>query len=197
MNTWMTLVFFVMILAGLFLFYGSVLNSLRREAPYVPTGRRELQWILREVVRVMPGEVFYDLGSGDGRVVRAAAKLGARAVGFEQSWVLTWWSRVLSWWDVARHFMCRYAGDKPPRYKPQDDARFVCGNYLSQNLSQANVIFCYLMPKAMEHLKPKFESELKPGTRIISRAFKIPGWTAAQRLQFSPRRPPVYVYVKQ
>jgi len=53
------------------------------------------------------------------------------------------------------------------------------------------------MPKAMEHLKEKFETELKPGTRIFSRAFKIPGWTPQARLQFSRRAPPVYVYVKE
>src|SRR3989338_7482884 len=108
------LIFYTIVIAGLAAFYFSVLGSLRAEAPFVPTGQRDLKKIL-EVARIVPGELVYDLGSGDGRVVRAAARRGARAVGIEQSWLLVWWSKLLSS-RVARRLVCRQAGDKPPRY---------------------------------------------------------------------------------
>ena len=174
------LAMYLLIIGVLFLFYFTLLNSMRHEAPYVPTGRRDLRKIL-EAAQIKPGEVFYDLGRGDGRAVRAAARLGARAIGFEQSSILVLWSRVIVWLQP-----------RTPHHPV-----FVRGDYLKENLSPANVIFCYLMPKAMEHLKEKFAHDLKPGTRIVSRAFKIPGWTPQARLQVSRRTPPVYAYIKE
>lgn len=172
MGVWLAIVLEVAVIVGMGFFCFSLLASLGRSAPFVPTGRREIAWILREVAEVQPQEIFYDLGSGDGRVVRAAARLGARATGLEQSSALVWWSRLLA----------RGCGI------------FVMGNYLKEDLRGADVIFCYLMPGAMEKLKEKFERELKPGARVISRAFKIPGWTPTQRFQFRPKSPPVYIY---
>lgn len=213
----------------------ALLGSLRAEAPFVPTGRRDMRLIL-EAAKIMPGETVYDLGSGDGRVVREAARLGARAVGFEQSRILILWSRFLNTMDrvTARHPASEHARSRlayvqdvlVPRSGPRPastpilkestqaglrvssagypgdpaidlgSATFIRGDYLKEDLGEADVIFCYLLPKAMEHLKEKFETELKPGTRIFSRAFKIPGWEPRQRLQFSKHSPPVYVYVR-
>ncbi|KKU14007.1 MAG: SAM-dependent methyltransferase [Parcubacteria group bacterium GW2011_GWC2_45_7] len=194
------LLFFVTLILALF--YGSMLGTLWSEAPFVPTGRRDLKRMIN-LVAIKPGEMVYDLGSGDGRIVRAAARLGAKAVGYEKSLPMVWWSKMLAY-NVARHFMCRHAGDEAHQSRdwcgagklPRYNARFVRANYLKQDLSDADVVFCYLMPKAMEHLKPKFEKELQPGTRIISRAFSIPGWKA-EIFRFSKRSPPVYFYIKR
>ena len=237
--------FYLAIIGVLFICAIALLGSMRAEAPFVPTGRRDMHRIL-EAARIVPGETMYDLGSGDGRFVRAASRLGARAVGFEQSRILVWWSRAVAWGAQCACRQCgrQYKGPLPSlrnlgtkeincaedcrrsqnclATSPSGTSRlveerscgspragypvahaiahgsvaFIRGNYLKENLGEADVIFCYLLPKAMTHLKEKFETELKPGTRIFSRAFKIPGWTPRQRLQFSKHSPPVYVYVR-
>lgn len=213
------LIFYFVIIAALAACAIALLGSLRAEAPFVPTGKRDMRLMLA-AAKIMPGEIVYDLGSGDGRFVRAAARQGARAVGFEQSRILVWWSRMWGGATTIRQRWIRsYKGPLPSLCNlgakeinctedcrrsqccspaPPDGGRasFIRGDYLKENLSGADVIFCYLMPKAMEHLKEKFEGELKPGTRIFSRAFKIPDWTPRERLQFSKHSPPVYVYIR-
>jgi len=56
-------------------------------------------------------------------------------------------------------------------------------NFFFTSLAKADVIVCYLYPKAMNELKKKFEQELKPGTWVISNAFTIPGWTPVKVVQ--------------
>jgi len=175
------LLLYVPIILGVGFFFWAMVGSFRTEAPYVPTGRKDTGAILK-IAQMRPGEVFFDLGSGDGRFVRAAARLGARAIGIEQSWTLVAWSKMV-WWLT-------------PGARSQGSALFIRGNFLKRDLRDADIIFCYLMPKAMEKLKPKFERELRPGTRILSRAFKVPGWVPGERLMFGKRGPPVYRYTK-
>ncbi len=146
------------------------------QAPFVPTRRRDLQKIL-EIARIKHGEIFYDLGSGDGRLVRAAARSGAKAFGFERAWPLVLWSRFLI-------FIFGLRGQ----------ASIVRANFLKINLSQADVIFCYLMPKGMDRLKPKLETELKPGARVFSRTFAVPGWLPMAVHCFGKYASPVYEY---
>lgn len=158
------------------------------DAPFVPSGSRAIKNIF-DAVGIRFGEVFYDLGSGDGRVVREAARRGARAIGIERSIALVLWSRFSACFDALyQRSGARRAGGK---------AIFIRGNYFKKDLSDADMIFCYLLPEAMEKLKTKFESELKPGTRVVSRAFKLHGWIPTQRFQFGPRTVPVYLYIKK
>jgi hypothetical protein len=49
-------------------------------------------------------------------------------------------------------------------------------NFYKENLSEFDVIYCFLTPMAMKRLKDKFERELKPGARVVSYAFQVPGW---------------------
>ena len=157
------------------------------DAPFVPSGNRAIKNIF-DAVGIRPGEVFCDLGSGDGRVVREAARRGARAVGIERSIALVFWSRWVAWFDALRErSRGQHAGSK---------AIFIRGNYFKKDLSDADTVFCYLLPEAMEKLKEKFARELKPGTRVVSRAFKLHDWTPVSRFQFAPRTMPVYLYIK-
>ena len=169
------IVLYAVLLLGMGGFFFAMLGSLGSGAPFVPTGGAAMRAIFKQWP-MRSGEVFYELGSGDGRVARLAAAQGARAVGFERSRILVLWSRLVSWVN-------------------QDLTRYVRGNFLSADLSAADTVFCYLFPHLMSKLVPKFEKELRPGTRIISRAFKLPGWTPVERLQFSHRSPPVYLYL--
>lgn len=191
----MFVLFFYLFLVTLLLFAcSSILRSVWFDAPFVPTGRRDLRSIL-ELANIKPGEIVYDLGSGDGRLVRAAARQGARAIGVEKLWILALWSR-LAWWICTR---CR-ALSAPVLGNGGGNgdgtAIFKSINFYKQDIRDADVVFCYLLPKAMENLKEKFEKELRPGARVISRAFSIHGWQPTRTLRFRKHSPLVYFYVR-
>jgi precorrin-6B methylase 2 len=102
-----------------------------------------------------------DLGSGDGRIVIAAARrFGARALGIELDGELV----------KASQQNARRAG-------VADRARFVQGDVLTADFSAASVVTVYLLPDLIGKLQSRFVTELKPGTRIVSHAFRMSGWT--------------------
>ena len=180
------LIFYLLIIAVLLALGITVVRTAWFDAPFVPSGNCTLKNIF-DAVGIRSGEVFYDLGSGDGRVVREAARRGARAIGIERSLMLVMWARLCA---EVRPLRSRSERSDLLISKPQ----FIRGNFFTRDLSRADIIFCYLMPSAMAKLKEKFERELKPGARVVSRAFKIPGWTPIERLQFGKRGMPIYVY---
>lgn len=110
-----------------------------------------------------------DLGSGDGRIVIAAARrFGARALGVEIDPGLVALSRENA----------RLAG-------VEARARFEEGDVLASDLSRATVVTIYLLPWLVDRLQPKLLHELKPGTRIVAHAFAMKGWKPdrSERLQ--------------
>ena len=109
---------------------------------------------------VSPSDVVYDLGSGDGRLLFAALENGAgRCVGIDID------SQKV---NEARE-LAREKG-------LEDKVTFIEGDFLDVDLSEATVILCYLFPEALRALRPKFERELRPGTRIVSEVFSVPKW---------------------
>ncbi|MEM2104700.1 MAG: class I SAM-dependent methyltransferase [Candidatus Bathyarchaeia archaeon] len=112
------------------------------------------------LAQLKPGEVFFDLGSGDGRtVIMAAKEFGARAVGVE-----------------LREDLAKKALSTVYDEGLQDRVTIVNGDMFNVDLSSANVVFLYLTTSANEKIKPKLEAELKPGTRIVSHDYEIVGW---------------------
>lgn len=168
-----TLLFFVVVITVLII-YGAVFWSLYRDAPFVPSPHRVADEMMR-LARVSPGEKVVDLGSGYGTLLFAAVRRGAQAEGYELSRVLRLMTRVY------RFF--RY-----PRAKLTVHRRDLFG----ANLRDANVVSCYLFSNVMEKLKPKFESELVPGSRVVSAAFMIPGWQPMETIRVKNR--PIYLY---
>ena len=113
-----------------------------------------------ELAPVSSNDVVYDMGSGDGRLLFAALEKGAgRAVGVELN---------------PDHVQT--ARDKANEKRLQDKVTFVHADVMDVNLSEATVVFCYLITAASLALKPKFEAELKPGTRVVMESFPVPGW---------------------
>jgi hypothetical protein len=125
-------------------------------SPFVPSNRITVDKMLR-LAKIKKGERIFDLGCGDGRIVFAAEKRGAIAVGYEISRFVWFLSQIRRWLT-----------------KSQSEIR--CENFFQANLRQADVVFCYLLPHVMKDLKPKFEKELKRGARVISAGFSIPDW---------------------
>ncbi|HEY6210879.1 MAG TPA: methyltransferase domain-containing protein [Vicinamibacterales bacterium] len=113
------------------------------------------------LAHVTAGDVVYDLGSGDGRIViLAAQKYGARAVGVEIDPRLIALSR-----EVARD------GEVTNR------ATFIQGDFFDTDISAATVVTLWLAPGVNARLEPKLRRELRPGSRIVSHQFLIGGWT--------------------
>jgi protein-L-isoaspartate O-methyltransferase len=107
-----------------------------------------------------PGDLVVDLGSGDGRIVIAAAqKFGAQGLGIEIDGALVEKSR-----ENAR------------RASVADRVSFVQGDVLNADISKATVVTVYLLPGLINRLQPRFLERLQPGTRIVSHAFGMTGW---------------------
>lgn len=114
------------------------------------------------------GEVFFDLGAGDGRTVIMAAKdFGARAVGVE-----------------LREDLVKKALGTIYEQNLQDRITIVNGDMFNVDLTSADVIFLYLTTSANEKIKPKLETELKRGVRIVSHDYEVVGWKPAKVVNF-------------
>jgi ubiquinone/menaquinone biosynthesis C-methylase UbiE len=113
-----------------------------------------------ELCPVTASDVVYDLGSGDGRLLFAALEKGAgRCVGIDI--------------DPER---IKAANEAAENRNINNRIKFIQTDVLDADLSEASVIFCYLYCSASSALRPKFEKELKVGTRIVMESFPIPGW---------------------
>jgi ribosomal protein L11 methylase PrmA len=130
------------------------------DAIFVPTPQDVVDQML-ELAKSNKKDVVYDLGSGDGRVVIAAAKkYGCKAVGYEI--------------DPELVALSRQAVQKAG---VQDLVRIEHEDFFKQDLSGADVITVYLPPQLLQRLLPQLQ-KLKPGVRIVSHYFEIPGMKA-------------------
>lgn len=147
-----------------------------RGAPYEPLAADVVERVIK-LAEIKPGEVFYDLGSGDGRVVVAAAMVGAQAVGVEFDFFRTWYSR----------FWIMFFGLR-------NRARIIQNDIFDQDISGADVVFTYLLPETNKKLYPKLKKELKEGTRIVSAAFSYPKMKPEKVDPDGPPYGPLYLY---
>jgi tRNA A58 N-methylase Trm61 len=171
---YLSLIFFIVLL---FLMVFTFAWGGWSAAPWVPLWKKDIRRMLT-LAKVKPGELVYDLGAGDGRMIIIAAKeFGAKAVGFEVACL----PYFLAWVKIS---LLGLFGQ----------ARLVYKNFFLQDLSQADVIMVFLTPPAMEKLKPKFEKETKPSCRIVSYAFSIPGWQPTIKDKPDNKTGTVYVY---
>jgi ribosomal protein L11 methylase PrmA len=130
----------------------------KKIVPFVPTPQEVVDKMV-DLAGVKKGDVVYDLGSGDGRIVITAAKKGAKAVGFDVDGDLVKESRA----NIQK------AG-------VQDSAEIKQQDILTVDLSPASVITMYLLPDVNLKLKPHILSQMKPGSRIVSHAFDMGDW---------------------
>ncbi len=146
----------------------------------IPPTPARARWIRKALAQaaVQPGEVLVDLGAGDGRVLRIAAReFGAHAVGYEieplhcaVGWCAALLSGVLARVSIRNRDL--YHAD----------------------LSQADVVYLYLNPSFVETLRGRLRQQLSPGARVVSLDFPIEGWEPSEvdigYLIFSYRMPP-------
>ena len=135
-------------------------DSVREpDVPYVPTSSETVSRML-ELANVSEDDVVYDLGSGDGRIVIAAAKqYGARGVGIEI--------------DPER---VKEARKNAREAGVADRVEFRQGDLFEADLSEATAVTLYLLPSVNMKLRPKLMKELEPGTPVVSHDFDMGDW---------------------
>jgi SAM-dependent methyltransferase len=143
---------------------------------FVPTPPAVVHAML-EVATVTPDDLVMDLGSGDGRVVIAAARdFGATAIGIEIDAELI---------EQARE-NAREAG-------VADRVQFLQQDLFQADISKASVVTLYLMPMLNLKLRPRLFRSLQPGTRVVSHAFDMGDWKPDKELVVEGRH--VYLWV--
>lgn len=158
----------------LFAFMGTFAYAGFLAAPWFPTWSQDIARFL-SLAEIKKGDKFYDLGCGNGKLVFAAAGAGARAVGFEISLL---------------PYLLGLAGSFGVK-----DARIKYKNFWKADISDADIVYCFLTPKVNPKAREKFEKELRPGTKIIAYTWPIEGWKAL-KTDIQKGRPTIYLYNK-
>ena len=153
MGTYLYLVFLIFTISfGFIIFFG---------APYLPTRRSQSKTAL-DLLDLKEGQVFYELGCGDGRVLLLAQGRGLRAVGYELNPILFCIAKLMT-------------------YKHKDiEVRF--GNFWNADLSKADGVYVFLLDRFMTRLDKKLTAEVKKGAYLASYNFAIPGKDAKKKL---------------
>jgi hypothetical protein len=129
------------------------------DVPYVPTAPDVVEAMLA-IAKVGPRDYVVDLGSGDGRIVIAAAKRhGARGFGV----------------DVDEQLVAR-AREAAEQAGVSDRVQFFARNLFLTDISPATVLTLYLFPSINLQLRPRLFAELRPGTRVVSHDFDMELW---------------------
>lgn len=134
-------------------------QEIHPDIHYVPTSNSVIKAMFR-LTQPMPGDVVYDLGSGDGRIVIAFAKrFGIRGVGVEI--------------DPA---LVKKANENARKAHVEDKVRFVQADLFETDLSPATIVTLYLSPATNLRLREKLRTELRPGARVVSNRFDMGDW---------------------
>lgn len=146
------------------------------DVPYVPTPQKVVNGML-ELADVKKGEVVYDLGCGDGRIVITAAKeFGATGIGVD-----------------LNPERIEEANANAVEAKVEDKVTFHQGDLFNFDFSKADVLTLYLLPDVNLKLKPKILAEMKPGSRVVSHAFTMGDWEPDESISVDGRN--VYLWI--
>ena len=159
---------------------GNILINYYTGVPYAPTPHSTIKTILR-ILQIKKGVKLYDLGCGDGRFLFSAEKMGAEVIGFEIS-------------------PFSYIRTLAKKIFTKSNAKIYFKNFFYQNLSSADIVFCFLVDSVMNRVSKKLQNELKPGTKIVSYGFPLLEWSEDPILQQYKKNDPslrnIYFYTK-
>lgn len=122
-------------------------------APWVPARKKDLERLVDDM-KLRPGQTYIELGCGDGRLVKAAASKGVTAIGYEINPVLFIIASIRNLGNGRAHVRL--------------------GNFWKKDLSSADIVMAFLMPKFMERLETKAVRELREGARLVCYIFPLP-----------------------
>ena len=155
-------------------------REAKKDVPYVPTSPEVVQAMIG-LAAVKAGDVVYDLGCGDGRIVIAAVRIaGVRGVCVDIDP-----ERIA---DSRRN--AAGAG-------VEERIRFVRGDLFEVPIADATVVMMYLLPEVNLRLRPRLRTELRPGTRVVSHAFSMGSWKPHREIEVGepPGSTPVYLWL--
>jgi precorrin-6B methylase 2 len=142
--------------------------GLRSGAPFLPSSNKAVKTMML-IADIKPGQIIYDLGSGNGKILLAATKVGAKAIGIEIHPILVWWSRFLS-------------------YLSKVPIKVIRASFWDINVSNADCIFIFGIKSKMPKLQQKIIQETRPGTKIVSNTFTFANW------QYIQKNDSIYLY---
>ncbi|MBI5222341.1 MAG: 50S ribosomal protein L11 methyltransferase [Candidatus Magasanikbacteria bacterium] len=165
---------YIFLIIFLFLLFATFIYAGLRGAPWVPTRKRDVERFLN-LAEIKQDEKVYDLGCGNGRMILAAAKKGACGIGIEVSlfpFLLAKLNQLLN---------------------RKLKIKILFNDLWRADLSDADVVYFFLMQDILPKLKTKLEKELKKGARVVAYVWPIPGWTPI-KVDETHGRPKMYLY---
>lgn len=151
----------------------SAVYATTRAIGWVPMWTKDMDRVI-ELADIKSGKKFCDLGCGEGKMLIAASRQGAKAVGYEISLLVYLVAKLRVW----------FSGQKI-------DIKFK--DFWNEDLSEMDIVFFFLIPRIFPKLKEKLERELKPGARVIVYVWPIDGWQA-EKVSQRENGPAIYLY---
>lgn len=159
LNIWITAISFFIIISS-----QTELSAQDLDVPYVPTPENVVERML-DLADVKSSDYVVDLGSGDGRIVIAAAKRGASGHGIDL--------------DPKRIAEAR---ENAVKQGVDNQIMFMEEDIFDTDFSEASVITMYLLPSVNKKLRPKLLDDLQPGTQVVSHSFDMGSWQADKKI---------------
>lgn len=187
----MIIVVVPLFLFGVILFFWQLSNiiSIFYGCPYVMMDKKVIREALK-LAGLKKGDVFYDLGCGRGDVLIEAAKIGAKCTGIEISPYYYIYAKLRLFFILSLLPKNRSSENWGVNNKRKIEIKMQ--NILSVDLSNVDVVYCYLLPKFLKKLTSKFNKEMKPGSRLISVGFPITELKNEKKYNIENRK--LYIY---
>lgn len=168
-----------LIIILIFLIFGITFYAWVLGVPTVYTPKKAVSLMVREA-NLKDGQIIYDLGAGNGRILfEAAKKKKVFALGYELFWPVYFWTKV-----------------KNLFISKKGKVKILFSDFWLADFKNVNVIFCFLMPKAMQKVGEKFKKEVKRDAKLISYCFKVDNLKPQKVIKLEGIAP-IYVYVKK
>ena len=143
--------------------------------PFVPTPMKAVEKVLK-YAEIKKGNQLYDIGAGDGRFLNVSTKkYGANAVGFELDPFVYTLARIKQMFFGWKGKMIR-------------------SNFLKHDISDADIVICYMLPRTLAKFQSKFDKELKKGTKVVSYAFHIGSWEPKKIIPKKGKISKIFIY---
>lgn len=169
------IIIIIIVLSVIFFLSVSFYICIFGGGPFVPTPMNAVHKILKNA-NIKKNDKVYDIGAGDGRFVHFAEKdYGAKATGFEIDPFVFLLAKI-------RQYFFSWKG------------KIIFGNFSKQNISDADVVICYMLPRTLKKFQKKYDKELKQGTRIISYVFHIDNWKPKKIIPKTKKINKIFIY---